>query len=161
MNRFLTLFVVLTLALAPIACSNSKEKARAKLAAMRVAYSELSFVERAGSGDTMAVELFLMSGMNVNAQGRDGKTALIAAAESGRVPLVELLLANGADINAKDKKFQATALLFAAARSHAEMVKVLLGKGADTRARETKQGMTALLSAAMRGDRTISQMLVE
>src|SRR4051812_33701758 len=27
MNRFLTLFVVLTLALAPIACSNSKEKA--------------------------------------------------------------------------------------------------------------------------------------
>ena len=43
--------------------------------------------------------------MNVNAPGRDGKTALIAASEEARLPTVERLIA-GADLNASDNKFQ-------------------------------------------------------
>src|SRR4051812_26151236 len=110
MKRMIGSALVLTLALAPVACSNSQEKARAKLATMRVQYSDEAFVERAKAGDLLAIEQFLAAGMNINAAGKDGKTALIAAAEEGRAPMVARLLAAGADVNAREKKFQASAL---------------------------------------------------
>src|SRR5215813_5251733 len=139
-SRIITSAVLLALALAPVACSSSQEKARARLASLRIPYTDAAFVERAGAGDMMAVQDFLKAGTGIDAKGRDGKTALIAATEMARIPMIQFLLDKGADVNAKDGKFKATALSFAADKRNATIVKMLLDKGADPRVHETKSG---------------------
>ena len=52
------------------------------------------------------VQLLLDSGANVNARGRDGGTALHAAAFFGRAEIAERLLENGADPEIRDHKGQ-------------------------------------------------------
>jgi ankyrin repeat protein len=96
------------LSLAQIACSNSQEKAREKLGQMNIKYNDDTFVERAKDGDVIVVGLFVAAGMSPTVVNKEGKTALLAAAEGGRLPVVELLLEKGADVNARDKKFGAT-----------------------------------------------------
>ena len=73
-----------------------------------------------------AVELFLEAGMDPNAAGKDGKTALMVAARGGYMEIVKLLLDKGADVNAKDKKFEATSLIWAAVGGHSDVVELLL-----------------------------------
>ncbi|EAY07153.1 ankyrin repeat protein, putative [Trichomonas vaginalis G3] len=50
------------------------------------------------------VDILILHGANINAKGKNGKTAIHIAAIYGRKELAELLLSIGADINAKDKK---------------------------------------------------------
>ena len=161
MSRTITSALVLTLALAPVACSNSQEKARAKLATMRVAYSDESFVDRAKAGDLLAVEKFLVGRHERQCRRKDGKTALIAAAEEGRLPMVERLLAGRRRHQREGQEIPGVGTpvrLGAHALGHRQAPP---REGGDPRVQETKQGMTPLLSATMKSDRTIVQMLLD
>src|SRR6266850_8141703 len=153
---------VLVVALAPLACTSSQEKARARLGVMNIAYSDDSFVERAAAGDSVVVRDFLQSGIKPNVTGKDGRTPLIAAAEAGRLDIVQLLLQSGAQVNATDKsKARNTPLIIASAAGQTEIVKLLLAKGADKNARDAKGGMTPLLSASVSGSRDTARLLLD
>ena len=56
----------------------------------------------ARTGDTGGVRDLLKSAVNLEAKGKDGKTALIWAAEGGHTDIVRLLGAKGADSQARD-----------------------------------------------------------
>ena len=153
---------VLVVALAPLACSTSQEKARARIGAMNVTYSDDSFVDRAAAGDKVVVRDFLESGMKPDVPSKEGKTPLIAAAEAGRIEIVELLLKSGANVNATDRtKSRNTPLIIASAAGQTDVVKVLLAKGAEKNARDAKTGMNPLLSASVRGSRDVAKLLLD
>ena len=128
----------------PPAISSAREKARRELGQLFVEYSKDSFVKQASEGDTIAVRLFIASGMDPNARIKDGNSALIAAA--GSAETVQALLAGGADVNAKNLQ-GGTALLSAAGSGQADVVSLLLNKGADVKAKGPS-GSTALTAAA-------------
>ena len=58
----------------------------------------------AKKGDTNCVEALLKAGAELEAQDRDGRTALMLAAQYGRADTVRLLLAKGANAGARDKR---------------------------------------------------------
>lgn len=132
-------------------CGESPEKAREKLAAMSIEYSEQSFLEKIRKGDVVVVKLFLIAGMNPNRRIYDGnsknrKVPLIEAAFWGNYEMVKSLLDGGADINfiADDNM---TALHAAGLNGSAKVIKLLLDKGANINAVDDRN-YTALYHSA-------------
>ncbi len=105
------------------------------------------------------VVYFLNKGLDPNASGRNGYTALIVAAARGYASIIDALLARGADVN-KANDVGWNALMEAAFRDQDNTVKQLLKAGARTDVFETKNGLTPLMIAA-KGDRpdSVSAML--
>lgn len=153
MTRTVTLRTALLLAaLIPLACSSPKESARKKLGEMNISYDQETFVERAKAGDGIVVEQFITAGMNPNARNKEGKTALMVAAETGRAEMVKYLLDRGAAVNVKDARFSATPLMWATLANNSKVTKLLLEHGADPKVRESQGGTTPLHAAAGRGN---------
>ena len=94
--------VVLALAML-VSLTGCKNNNRRKLEKMDITFTAESFVEYAGEGNFEVVELFLASGMDVNARSSDGETALIAATKGGYVKIIELLDGKGADLDMQDE----------------------------------------------------------
>jgi ankyrin repeat protein len=161
MKRTLTTRTALiVLALVPLACSSPKERARQKLGEMNITYDQDTFVERAKAGDAIVVAQFIAAGMNPNAMNKEGKTALMAAAETGRPAMVQFLLDKGAAVDVRDAKFRATPLIWAGLANNSQVTKLLLEHGADPKARESQGGTTALQAAAGRGNLEAVQLLL-
>jgi ankyrin repeat protein len=79
----------------------------------------------------------LEEGVDVNAQDKDGITALMWAIFKGNKHIVEMLLKKGADPNVKDKKGTSALTLSVMSPSRwikKEIVSILLEKGADVNA---------------------------
>lgn len=73
-----------------------------------------------------AVEALLNAGANVNAQDRNGNTALMVAVEYNNVEAVKLMLKAHADRGLRNKAGQ-TALSFASSENRGEVVHLLTG----------------------------------
>jgi ankyrin repeat protein len=85
----------------------------------------------------------LKAGANINAQQKDGGTALMYAAVSNPPEVIATLLKAGANINAQDND-GGTPLIWAAAfNQNPDVILMLLRAGADPKAK-TKEGQTAL-----------------
>jgi ankyrin repeat protein len=93
-------------------------------------------------GGPEVVKILLEKGVNINAKGSTGETALMRASRREDPEVAKLLLEEGADINAKDFEGK-TALIWAAWSGHPKVVKTLIVNGANVHA-ETKKGETAL-----------------
>jgi len=109
------------------------------------------------------LEPFLQKGVNVNARDKDGRTALIIAAENpldhqAGVGAVNHLVVRGADINFHDNEGK-TALMAAAARGRLEVVKLLLEKNSGVNAKD-KDGKTALILALENGRLDVAEALI-
>jgi outer membrane protein assembly factor BamB len=89
------------------------------------------FLAAARKGDAAAVKTLLGKGVDVNAKGPYGTTALALAADHGHLEVVKLLLEHKADVNGKDTFYKATPLSWAAMHGHAAIVKALLEAGAE------------------------------
>lgn len=85
--------------------------------------------QAASSGDLEALNSALSAGVNVNAQGDFGDTALNLAAENGHLEVVARLLEAGADIENLGGAAK-TPLMNAAFAGHLRVVELLLQKGA-------------------------------
>eukprot|EP01047_Picozoa_sp_COSAG01_P011630 COSAG01_NODE_511_length_16061_cov_15.815875_3_plen_381_part_00 len=111
-------------------------------------------VEAAAEGHTEVVEALLRLGCYPNAPGRNGTTALMAAALNGQVGVVAALLEHGgADLDAVSSNGK-TALMLAAIHGQAAVAAQLVDAGADATLRATGgryEGKTALEMAEARG----------
>jgi ankyrin repeat protein len=91
--------------------------------------------------------LLLKQGAEVNAHGRDGRTALSLAAQWGHVKVCRVLLKHGADPNICDKEDGFGPLHWAARMKRAEIREELLSAGVDVDARGSPTVPTALHQA--------------
>lgn len=99
-----------------------------------ITYSIDSFLSEAGAGNKELIELFIKAGMNVNAKGNTGYTALMLASADDNFEAVKLLIENGADINVKDNDGH-TALMFVSSKGDLAVAALLIKKGADINAK--------------------------
>ena len=157
------LCLLLTL-LAPAAFGQStisavRRTARKELGQLNIEYNRDAFVKQASEGDTIAVELFLDAGMQLEGYDKNGQTVLIAAAANGQVETVQLLLDRGANIDALNSVngSQHSALYTAVRENRFDVVKLLLSRGVDV-----KKGVNiyALQAAAARGSTDVAQVLL-
>jgi hypothetical protein len=88
-------------------------------------------------------------GAAIDAQDREGKTALAKAAEGNKLPLIRLLLERGADANARAVD-GSTPLLYAAQEDRGPAVALLLERGADPNL-PGRKGLRPLAAAAYNG----------
>ena len=90
------MLVVVLAATAVTGCGQSPESARRELGSMGIKYTQDSFRESIENGDTLAVELFLTAGMNVNARRGGQISALETAISAESDEIVLMLLDAGA-----------------------------------------------------------------
>lgn len=109
---------------------------------------ETCFLIAAQAGHHSLLKFLLESGVNVNVQDENGKTALLEAAMNRDVASAELLLSHNASIDQKDN-FGDTALIIAAERAYLPIVELLVSKGADINVMGS-QGRTPLMAAIVR-----------
>jgi len=96
------------------------------------------------------VNILLDQGANINAQTRQGETAVILAGWiRDDLDLVTLLVERGADVNQENQNGD-TPLIDAAYKGNIEILKYLLNHGADVSIKN-KRGFTALDTARKRG----------
>ncbi len=145
------------LALAISACQTHEEKARAKLEAMGVEYSEAAFLQKVQEGDNTAVQLFLAAGMQQNKPAL--QEALMRAIWGNHAETVGEIIAHGADVNAHGPWRGNTALIDAADGGNAVIASELIAHGADVNAKQN-EGRTALMYAAqMRSPEIVHELI--
>lgn len=137
------------------------EEARRELEKRNVPFTEEEFIERARRGNAAVVRLFLAAGMNVDARGRSGQTALMAASGPwpGHADIICTLLAAGAAVNARDFEGK-TALVNASSIVNAQVMRMLLDAGANPNV-ETDNGWTPLMLAAQAGQANTVRVLLD
>jgi ankyrin repeat protein len=128
---------------------SNPQEARAELQRRGIEFTPKAFVASAKEKlDTELIKIFLDAGMDPNARGDSGETALMHAANSGNDAGVELLLKSGASIALVDDKGQ-TALHWAAQGPFgSKCVALLLDHRADPNSR-TPKGVTPLMEAVI------------
>jgi serine/threonine-protein phosphatase 6 regulatory ankyrin repeat subunit B len=84
----------------------------------------------AEGGYTETVQLLIDKGVNVNAKGKYGMTALILASVRGHASIVGLLADRGADINARETRLGLSALGMAQKMNRGPTMEVLRSRGA-------------------------------
>jgi ankyrin repeat protein len=137
------------------AYTRSPLEARRELSQLNIPYGVAFFFNQIQEGDNLAVQLFLQAGMDVNAQDKEGSTALMHAVAGHHMDIVKILLANGVDVNAKDA-VGGTALMRAAIKGHTDILRVLLAAGANGNL-QNESGETALTVAALESNASIVQ----
>ncbi len=103
-----------------------------------------------------AVKAALKAGAAVEAQDKDGSTALTVAARAGRSDVLSILLDAGADPNVIENGY--TALKYAATQGNIEIISLLLEAGADPDA--GRFGWTALSWAAINNEVEATRLLL-
>src|SRR5712691_9929268 len=99
MLRQYIVVLVLPLLISLAGCQKSPEDARRELAGLGISYSEEDFLKAVKNGDTLAVKLFLASGMDPNVRDSKSVAALVYAARGGHIDIVQMLLSHGAEVN--------------------------------------------------------------
>lgn len=108
-------------------------------------------------GDLPAVKIYLHRGIDINAKGNEGLTALIEASQEGKKEVVELLLSKGANINT-GTDYGLTALMAASRNGHRDIVELLLSNGAEINIK-TKYGDSALFLASEQEHQEVVELL--
>jgi uncharacterized protein len=123
------------------------------------ATTHASIAEAARKLDWPAVQgMAQQKGVDLNAVGTEGSTALHFAVNAGQSAAVQALLAAGADIT-KRNLAGVTPLHLAVLDGETAIVKLLLAKGADAKARD-EANETLLMLAARHGDGEMANALI-
>ncbi len=104
-------------------------KARIKIRDRNLETPLMQCAKMDATPDRRIAGLLLEMNADINRRNRQGKTALMFAAEKGHGEIVQLLVEKGATINDRDRK-KKSAADYAAISGHADILKYLLEKGA-------------------------------
>ncbi len=106
------------------------------------------------------VKLLIQNGANVNAQDRDGCTALHEASEVRNYKIVKVLLSHGADVNVSDRRGDTPLRMATLERySDKKLIKELLAHHADSNA-QSQFGISALHFATQNSDKEVIKLLL-
>jgi ankyrin repeat protein len=108
------------------------------------AQSEDKLYSAIRANDLRQMKTLLDEGVSTNAQGPEGVTPLMAAAEIGSLDAMKLLIERRADVNAKNA-YGSTALMWSV--TDPKKVRLLLDNGADVNV-VARSGRTALIIAS-------------
>ncbi|MDQ7787588.1 MAG: ankyrin repeat domain-containing protein [Thermodesulfovibrionales bacterium] len=158
-RAFHTLILFLCVSVFLFAGCDSKERSRKQLEGKGIEFSTEAFLERIGIENSEVIELFLKAGMDPNAEGKYGETALMLAAVYHKKEFVDLLAAHGARVNAKNDEGY-TALMFIASQGNSDMAEFLIRKGADVDA-QNNYGETPLMLAILNDHIDMVRLLLE
>ena len=139
-------------------CRDSQEKARTVVLEAGFRFTIEDFLRAAADGRGVVVAQFLAVGMNVDAAGNHGETALRVASSGGHAHLVQQLLAAGASADKADAD-GFTPLMAAATAGDSVSVEALLAAGARMDRVDSK-GQTALAAASEAGQAGVVELLV-
>jgi len=129
-------------------------------ASMTFAAEPATLLDAAEAGDHFAaMRLVSAKGVNVNAAGADGSTAIMYAAANGDLELVRALIKAGADVKLKNR-FGTSAITEASIIGSALILDALLKAGADPNFR-TPNGETPLMAAARSGKIDAAKALLD
>ena len=108
--------------------------------------------------DLNSIQHLLVSDIDVNKTGSDGKTALMFASRAGQADLVNALLMAGAQVNVRNRN-GGTALMYAATLEATQIPNALLRHGAllDVQA---DNGWTPLMVACVKGNLEVIKLLL-
>ena len=109
--------------------------------------------------DRLSINDLLSQGVDVNASGSDGTTALHWAAHHGDLETVARLVEAGADV-ALANRYGVALIWLASEGGHAAIVELLLRAGVDPNAGRGDSGETVLLIAARAGHIDVLQRLI-
>jgi len=138
--------------------SAEKEKALATLKQRGMSIDGAGLYSAAAAGSFELVNLYLETGIDVNARDAHQRTALQVVAAGGNVPLGELLLSKGADVNAVDEN-GTSAVMDAAWEGNLAMVRLLAERGAQLSIKN-KSGYSPLRAARDRNHKEVVDLLV-
>lgn len=116
--------------------------------------------DAAAAGDGSRVKALLEQGADVNAENKDGETALIRAAQGGQVEMMRLLLGEGADPNKTGRRGIPVLMIAVGPEGTTETAKMLLNEGADVDARN-EYGIPALSTAVSFGNREVVKLFLD
>ena len=117
--------------------------------------SEPSLLLAVRESNLVKLKQLIQSGTDVNATGKNGKTALMAAAELGDVQAVKLLLLAGANVNDRERTGE-TAVTHAAYEGHEDVLELLLQQPV-----KAELLTEALLAAAGAGRESVIRVLLK
>ncbi|MEI8044042.1 MAG: ankyrin repeat domain-containing protein, partial [Verrucomicrobiota bacterium] len=133
------------------------EAARMDLAKLGKDYSVAEYLRSADNGDTVALELYLAAGMDVDVKDEEGLTALMRACNRGQKTIAALLIAHKA--NKEEEHDGMTPLMLACLAKQQEIAALLLANKANIEAAATN-GATALIVACSEGHQDIAALLL-
>jgi ankyrin repeat protein len=111
--------------------------------------ADARLADAAEQGDQALVRLLIDRGVDVNAKGVDGTTALHHAVHADHLQIADMLLRVGADAAARDR-YGVTPLYLACLNGSADMIQRLLDAGVDSNIVDAT-GETPLMTAARNG----------
>ena len=132
-----------------VSCRDAAEKGRAGVLEAGYRFTIADFLQAASAGRAAVVNEFIAAGMQVDAIGPHGETALQTAAAAGQSHMVQVLLAAGANPNLADHQ-GVTPLIAAAAAGDTLSVNALTQACGELTHLDSK-GRTALAAAAAAG----------
>lgn len=122
--------------------------------------NEDRFREAAQYGDLAKAKALAAAGVQVDAAGDQGRTALQLASFDGHTETVAWLLKRKAEINHCDE-FGRTALMYASTGPNVETVVDLLAAGAEVNLVDKVESFTALMFAAAEGQFEVVEKLLQ
>ena len=118
-----------------------------------------SLFEAAAKNNALDAQRFINEGIDVNAKGDYGKTALMYAAECNSVDVAKLLIKAKADVNAKDIEGK-TALMYTAEYNSADVAELLIKAKVGVNAKGD-YGEIALIYAAVCNSVDVAKLLIK
>ncbi|XP_064647136.1 26S proteasome non-ATPase regulatory subunit 10-like [Lineus longissimus] len=105
------------------------------------------------------IKMLIEACSKVNAQNREGRTALHVATRLGNIEIVKELVKGGARVNAETEDYK-TSLHVASWKGHDDIVKYLISSGADVN-RADMDGTTAMHWAAKHNKNDLIEYLID
>ena len=140
--------------------AREKKAEEERIVAAAKAEHENNLKVYARDGELLKVRRLLSLGINPNAVGDEGVTALIFAAfNNGNAEVVKALLSAGADPNAAADD-GVTALMIAAEEGNSEIAKVLLVGGANPNMANNNDWTALIAAARVKGNAEVVKMLL-
>jgi ankyrin repeat protein len=166
-NKSYMYLLILSQIILMIACQSGTHYKK-EIERKGIAFTRESFLKQIQNGNKDIVLLFLKAGMDVNAKGEHGDTALMLAIDASKsssggenyLGIIKQLIEKGADINARTSDGVTVLMATSDDPRSLNIAKLLIEKGADVNAK-TFAGVTALFWAAQFDNYEMAKMLVE